>query len=331
MKIVIPMAGMGTRMRPHTLITPKPLLKIAGKALVERIVSDLKKFTGEKIEEVHYVIGNFGSNVEKKLIDISKKIGAKGFIHYQKEALGTAHAVYCAQSALEDEVIIAFADTMFVGSMNINTSDKAIIWTLPVKNPENYGVVLTDKDDYITDFAEKPKKYVSDKAIIGIYYFKKAEILKKKIEDLIEQNKSVKGEFQLTDALQAMKNEGIRIKCKVIEKWLDCGNKSEFLKSTESVLTREKFVSKAEEEGSRIIKPVYIGSNVEIESSVIGPFVCIEDNSVIKNSNLERSIIGMNTVVDSSMIKNSLVGNFSKINKASGILNIGDYCEYEGI
>jgi len=330
MKIVIPMAGMGTRMRPHTLITPKPLLKIAGKALVERIVSDLKKFTGEKIEEVHYVIGNFGSSVEEKLMNIAEKIGAKGFIHYQKEALGTAHAVYCAQSALKNDVIIVFADTMFVGSMNINTSDEAIIWTLQVQNPENYGVVLTDKDNYITDFAEKPQKYVSDKAIIGIYYFKKAEILKKKIEDLIEQNKSVKGEFQLTDALQDMKNVGMRIKCKVIEQWLDCGNKSEFLKSTESVLTKEKFVSK-EEEGSRIIEPVYIGSNVEIECSVIGPFVCIEDNSVIKNSNLERSIIGMNTNIDSSVIKNSMIGNFSRINKASGTLNIGDYCEYEGI
>ena len=325
------MAGMGTRMRPHTLITPKPLLKIAGKALVERIVDDLKTYTGENIDEVHYVIGSFGNSVEKRLIEISESINAKGFIHYQKEALGTAHAVFCAKDALENEVIIAFADTMFVGNMKIDSGDEAIIWTLKVNNPENYGVVLIDKNNTITDFVEKPKNYISDKAIIGIYYFKKAEILREKINDLIKTNRTVKGEFQLTDALQEMKNEGVKLKCKVIDKWMDCGNKNEFLKSTESVLSREDHKIKEIRDRNKFIDPVYIGNNVVVENSEIGPFVCIEDNSIVRNSVIERSIIGMNSNVDSCNINNSMLGNFSKLYKASGILNIGDYCDYEGI
>ena len=331
MKIVIPMAGMGTRMRPHTLITPKPLLKIAGKALVERIVDDLRKYTGETIDEVHFVIGNFGNSVEKRLIEISESINANGFIHYQNEALGTAHAIYCAKDALENEVIIAFADTMFVGNMKIDSNDEAIIWTLQVNNPESYGVVLTDGNNIITDFVEKPKKYVSDKAIIGIYYFRQAEILREKISDLIKNNKTFKGEFQLTDALQDMKNEGTRLKCKVIDQWLDCGNKNEFLKSTESVLSRGNYTIKDISDKNKIIDPVYIGSNVVIENSEIGPFVCIEDNSIVRNSVIERSIIGMNSEVGSCNINNSMLGNFSSIYKAHGILNIGDYCDYEGI
>ena len=239
--------------------------------------------------------------------------------------------MYCAEEALEGEVIIAFADTMFVGNMKIDSCDEAIIWTLQVNNPENYGVVLADKDNIITDFVEKPKEFVSDKAIIGIYYFKKAEILKNKISDLIKNNKTVKGEYQLTDALQDMKNEGVKLKCKVIDQWLDCGNKNEFLKSTESVLSREDYIIEDIGNRNKVIEPVYIGKNVVVEDSHIGPFVCIEDNAIVNNSVIEKSIIGMNSKVDTCNINNSMLGNFSSIYKAHGILNIGDYCDYEGI
>ncbi|RPJ76562.1 MAG: nucleotidyltransferase family protein, partial [Alphaproteobacteria bacterium] len=177
MKLIIPMAGMGTRMRPHTLNTPKPLLKLAGKSIVERIVEDLIKFTGKNIDEIHYVIGNFGEDVVKSLLEIASRNGASGKIHYQDQALGTAHAIFCAKDALKGEVIISFADTLFIGDLKIDDQE-AIIWTKDVENPENYGVVVCDKKGIISDFVEKPKDFISRNAIIGIYYFREGQQLR---------------------------------------------------------------------------------------------------------------------------------------------------------
>jgi len=187
MNLIIPMAGIGKRMRPHTLLIPKPLLKIAGKTIIERIVEDIKNSCGKIIEEVHFIIGDFGPDVEKKLIEIADKINAKGYIHYQKEALGTAHAVYCAKDGLKNEILIAFADTLFDGNFEIGTEDEAIIWTMEVKNPENYGVVTTDINNNINDFIEKPMNVISNLAIIGIYYFKNGKRLKEDIKLSIDK------------------------------------------------------------------------------------------------------------------------------------------------
>ena len=329
MKIIIPMAGIGKRMRPHTLTVPKPLLKIAGKSIVERLVDNIG--VGDDVKEIHFVVGNFGEDVEAKLMDLAKSKGANGFIHYQKEALGTAHAIYCADEALNGNVVIAFADTLFLGDFSIDEEDEAIVWTKIVKNPEAYGVIKEENGEIITGFYEKPNEFISDKAIIGIYYFKKGEDLKREIEYLLDNDVKVGKEYQLTDALKNLLKRKIRFKSKVIDEWLDCGNKDEYLKSCMRILEIENFnFSKDLENGNRIVGPVYIGKDVIVRNSSVGPNVCIEDNSIIDVSTLVNTIIGSDTKILKSTLINSIIGNECVIKSGKGELNIGDFNEYEG-
>ncbi|MBN1598472.1 MAG: 2-C-methyl-D-erythritol 4-phosphate cytidylyltransferase [Bacteroidales bacterium] len=330
MKVIIPMAGTGKRMRPHTLNTPKPLLKIAGKTIVERIVTDLEKSSGKTIKEIHFIIGDFGIEVEEKLLKIAKKNGYKGYIHYQEKALGTAHAVYCANEALNGECFVVFADTLYKGNFKIEDKDEAIIWTMIVKNPENYGVVVTDKNDIIKDIYEKPKKFVSDKAVIGIYYFKEGEKIKYDIENMIKNNKKTGAEFQLTDNIKSLIEQGLKIKCKILDDWLDCGNKEEYLKSTEKVMKAGKFENNKKKLGGvKIIEPVYIGRNVKVKHCKLGPYVSIEDDAIIENSVIKKSIIGDRAVIIDSKISCSIIGSDTRIKGAKGNFNLGDFSEYE--
>ena len=178
MKIIVPMAGMGKRMRPHTHTTAKPLLPIAGKPIVQRLVEDLAKVAGEPVEEVAFVTNPaFGTAVEEQLVAIAKGVGAKGTIHHQTEALGTAHAILCAQSALSGPVIVAFADTLFRADMKLDADPDGVIWVNKVEDPRAFGVVKLDDKGIITEFVEKPQEFVSDLAIIGIYYFKDLSLI----------------------------------------------------------------------------------------------------------------------------------------------------------
>ena len=175
MKLIIPMAGKGKRMRPHTLTTPKPLIKIAGKSIVHHLIYEIKEVLTEPLEEINFVIGRFGDQVETELKELAKEVGAKPVISYQDDPLGTAHAVYCAEKSLNGNVIVAFSDTLFKANFKLDTKSDGIIWTKRVKNPSSFGVVKKDKQDFVEGFVEKPSTFVSDEAIIGVYYFKKGE------------------------------------------------------------------------------------------------------------------------------------------------------------
>jgi len=329
MKIIVPMAGMGKRMRPHTLTTPKPLIPVAGKSIVKSLVEDLVGVCKEKVDEIGFVIGDFGKEVEKELIAIAESLGAKGKIFYQTEALGTAHAILCAQELLVGKTIVAFADTLFKANFTLDDAADGIIWVHKVEDPRAYGVVKIDANNHITDFVEKPDTFVSDLAIIGIYYVKDGEMLRKEMQYLIDNDIKDKGEFQLTNALEIMKQKGVKFTPGAVDEWLDCGNKNATVNANQRVLEFKKGDASLKGSfkivNSVIIEPCFIGNGVELVNSVVGPHASIGDNTKITSSVISNSIVQKNTKISNSNIKNSMVGNFADIAGTARELSVGDY------
>lgn len=331
MKIIVPMAGMGKRMRPHTLTVPKPLVPVCGKPIVERLVTDIAAVNKVQIDEVAFIIGpSFGKAVEEQLTKVAENIGAKASIYYQHEALGTAHAIYCAQESMEGNIVVAFADTLFSASFELDADADGIIWTKRVEDPRAFGVVNKDENGFITEFEEKPENPKSDEAIIGIYYFKDGLALKKEIEYLLDNKITDKGEYQITDALENMKNKGLKLKSGIVDEWMDCGNKNVTVQTNQRYLdiiqSKEKLMADdVQIENSTIIQPCYISSGVVITNSVIGPHVSVGSNTKISHSIVNNSIIQSNSQIKGLHCTNSMIGNFTSIEKKAKDLSVGDY------
>lgn len=326
------MAGRGSRLRPHTLTVPKPLIPIAGKPIVHRLVEDIAKVLNDSIDEIAFIIHeSFGKEVEEDLIAIAEKLGAKGVICYQNEALGTAHAILCAKESLNGPVVVAYADTLFRADFNLDKDADSVIWVKQVEDPSAFGVVQLNGANEIVDFVEKPKEFVSDLAIIGIYYFKSGETLRSELEYLLDNNIIKGGEYQLTDALENMKVKGLRFVPGKVEEWMDCGNKNvtvdtntrmlNFLKLDSELLIDDSVVL----ENSEIIEPCFIGKNVVLRNSTVGPNVSIGDATVVENSTVKNSLIQTNSVIKNAVLDNAMVGNHAVYDGKHTQISIGDY------
>ncbi len=331
MNIIIPMAGRGSRMRPHTLTTPKPLIPIAGKPMVHRIVEDIASTVDQKIEEVAFVIRkDFGAKAEEDLKAVAASFGAEGKIYYQENPLGTADAILCADNSLKGNTFIAFADTLFKAEFSIDTEKDAIIWTQKVADPSAFGVVQLNEEGVIINFVEKPKEFVSDLAIIGVYYFKDGENLKAELQYLIDNNIMDKGEYQLTDAMENMKQKGLQFYTGQVEEWLDCGNKDATLFTLERILEIKQHAETLHQKNTTltnatIIEPCFIGENVRISNSIIGPHVSLEAGAEIENSIIKSSIIGADSKVKNCIIEKSLLGNNVDCQSKAEELSLGDF------
>jgi glucose-1-phosphate thymidylyltransferase len=330
MRIIIPMAGMGKRMRPHTLTVPKPLVHVAGKPIVQRLVEDIVKVCGEKVEEIAFVIGHFGQEAETMLVNIAEKMGAKGSIYYQEEALGTAHAIMCAEKSIIGKTVVAFADTLFKADFTMDTNKEGIIWVQKIDNPSAFGVVKLSSTGVITDFIEKPVEFVSDLAIIGIYYFKDGAYLKSELKYLLDNDIKEKGEYQLTNALENMKAKGTQFEPGQVTEWLDCGNKDATVYTNQRILEFKKGLAELKgqnisNQNSVIIEPCYIGNNVKLVNAVVGPHVSLGDNCVVENTVIKNSIVRQNTSIISANIANSMLGSHTAITGKSLDLSVGDY------
>jgi glucose-1-phosphate thymidylyltransferase len=331
MNIIIPMAGMGKRMRPHTLTTAKPLLPIAGKPIVQRLVEDIMATANEKVEEIAFIIApHFGKETEQMLVKVAESLGAKGKICYQEEALGTAHAILCAGDSLNGNVFIAFADTLFKADFKINTAKDAIIWTQKVEDPSAFGVVKLDAEGKITEFVEKPATFVSDLAIIGVYYFRDGAQLRQELQYLLDNGIQDKGEYQLTTAMENMKNKGVSFYCDQVEEWLDCGNKDATVFTNQRILEIKKdsenlVAADVVLEHSTIIPPCYIGKGVRISHSVVGPHVSLEAGVTVEHALIQNSIIQEQSTVKNVFIANSMLGKNVNYSSKPEELSLGDF------
>lgn len=332
MNIIVPMAGRGSRLRPHTLTVPKPLVPVGGKPIVHRLVEDIAAVCTEKIDEIAFVIGvDFGDDVEKELIAVAASLGAKGSIHYQEKPLGTAHAVLCAKEKLNGPVVVAFADTLFKANFKIDPNVDGILWVKQIEDPSAFGVIKMNEKGEIIDFVEKPKEFVSDLAMIGIYYFKDGARLRTELEYLIDNNIIKGGEYQLPDGLRRLTEAGYKFKPGEVIEWLDCGNKEVTVHTNQRVLeydfekNKMMVAESAEIIDSVIIPPCFIGEGVVIENSVVGPHVSLGKGTRIMNSIITNANIQQNSEITNAILKDSMIGSNAKYIGSARDLSLGDF------
>ena len=330
------MAGRGSRLRPHTLTIPKPLIPIAGKPIVHRLVEDIAQVINQTIDEIAYIIHkDFGKQVEADLIAIAEKLGAKGTICYQNEALGTAHAIMCAKDAMTGPIVVAYADTLFRADFALDTTADSVIWVKKVDDPSAFGVVQLNENNQIVDFVEKPKEFVSDLAIIGIYFFKSGEVLRKELQFLLDNNVTKGGEYQLTDALENMKVNGLKFVPGKVDEWMDCGNKPVTVDTNSRMLNflHHDGINLIENEvkvaNSNIIPPCFIGKDVVLINATVGPNVSLGNGCHVANSIIKNSLIQTHVHIKNANLDNAMIGNHASFDGNFTSISIGDYSVLE--
>jgi glucose-1-phosphate thymidylyltransferase len=327
------MAGMGKRLRPHTLATPKPLVPIAGKPIVQRLVEDIAAASPTPLQNIAFVIGRFGKKTEEKLLSIADSLGANGHICYQDEPLGTAHAILCASPFLNGSVTVAFADTLFRADFSLDTPHDGILWVKQIDDPSQFGVVRTDDAGIITDFIEKPKTFVSDLAMIGIYYFKDGANLRDEMQYLIDNQITKGGEYQLPDALARMTASGRKFVPGKVDAWLDFGNKVVSVASHAEVLAH--LPQDLRREGRQtlknavVIEPCYLGDGVTVENAVIGPYVSLGQGSSVCEAVISNSIIQNNTQISKVVYNGAMIGAHAKVEGRATDASLSDYSEWK--
>ena len=338
MKIIVPMAGRGSRLRPHTLTVPKPLIPVAGKPIVHRLVEDIAKVLDQPIDEIAFILGDpafFGDDIVESLEGLAKSLNAKASIYRQDQPLGTGHAIMSAKESLSGPAVVAYADTLIKADFKLDKDADAVIWTKKVANPEAFGVVNLNKKNEIIELVEKPKEFVSDQAVIGIYYFKDIAVLKEKLEEVLDENLMHGGEYQINDGIKKMMAEDRIFKTGTVDEWMDCGNKNVTVETNGRMLNflhqdGEKLISDSVKiTNSEITEPCYIGENVELVNAKIGPNVSVGDGTKITDAEVKNSLIQTFAEVRNAKLDNAMIGNFAKFDGNFTQISIGDYSTLE--
>lgn len=330
------MAGRGSRLRPHTLTVPKPLIPVAGKPIVHRLVEDVASVLNQKIDEVAFIIHeSFGKKVEEDLIAIAQKLGARGTIYYQNEALGTGHAIMCAKDSLSGPAVIAYADTLIRADFDLDTTADSVIWVKQVDQPEAFGVVNLNDNGEIIELVEKPKEFVSDLAVIGIYYFKDIAVLKNELQSVLDNNIIHGGEYQINDGIKQMMAKGMKFVPGQVDEWMDCGNKNVTVETNTRMLgflhnDGENLVSTdVKLENATIIPPCSIAEDVVLINATVGPNVSLGKGCHVIDSTIKNSLIQTHAHIKNANLDNAMIGNHVNFDGNFTSISIGDYSVLE--
>lgn len=322
MKAVILLAGLGTRLRPHTYSRPKPLVNVAGKPVLAHILDGMSEL---HFDELIFIVGYLGDQIEKYVHDQYPHLVSRFVI--QEEMRGQAHAINLAKPYIDQDVLIIFGDTIWETDWTRlqRVESDGLIYCHEVPDPRRFGVV-TLENGFVTRFVEKPQTQISNLAVVGVYYFKAWQKLMQAIDDILELNIQTKGEFYLADAMQRMIEQGARLEAERISVWEDCGTRAAIL-NTNRYLLAKNGKHEGDAEASHIIPPVYIADGAYVRRSIVGPNVSISKGAVIEDSILRDCIISEDAQVQSAMIEWSLVGSNARVRGAFEILNVGDSSE----
>lgn len=336
MKIIVPMAGRGSRLRPHTLTIPKPLIPVAGRPIVHQLLTDIVGVLDEEIEEIAFILGDpafFGDDVVESLTELANGLGARCSIYRQLVPKGTGHAIMCAEPSLSGPAVIAYADTLIRADFELDKEADSVIWTKKVANPEAYGVVKLNDNNEIVELVEKPAEFVSDQAVIGIYYFRDIKMLKEELQYVLDNDIIKGGEYQINDGILRMIADGKIFKTGTVDEWMDCGNKEVTVETNAKMLRflsedGHKLVSEnVALDNATIVAPCFIGDNVQLKNSTIGPYVSVGEGTIIEDTTVKNSIIQKQAVVKNATLDNAMIGNYATYHGDFTTISIGDYSE----
>ncbi|MBN1123149.1 MAG: NTP transferase domain-containing protein [Anaerolineae bacterium] len=321
MKVIIPMAGLGTRMRPHTFSRPKPLINVAGQPMLKHLIDSIVELNAD---EYIFIVGYLGEQIEAF---ITENYNFKAQFVEQKELIGQAHAIYLARDYLNGPVVILFSDTLFKTDLGVihRTDADAVMFVREVEDPRRFGVVVCDENGHVTQFIEKPNDMANRNAVIGLYYVKESQVMLRAIEKQMERKQMTKGEFFLADAFQIMIDEGAVFKTQKVDVWLDCG-KPETVLSTNRYLLENGCDNSAEikQSGVTIIPPVNIHPSAKLEHAIVGPNAAIGAGCEVSYSIIKDSIINAGAHVHNIILDSSLIGEDATVAGAYHTLNVGD-------
>jgi glucose-1-phosphate thymidylyltransferase len=327
MKAIIPVAGIGSRLRPHTHTQPKSLIPVAGKPILAHIVDELIQ---EGINDFIFIIGYMGDKIESYITSNYKNVKSRFII--QTAGKGTAHAILLAKEFIDDkdELLIVFGDTIFKADFaEIKKSPFSTLGVKKVEDPREFGVAEINEEGFITKLVEKPRIPKSNMALVGVYKLLNAGNLKRAVQYIVDNNIKTLDEFHLTDALMYMIEQGEKMTAFKVENWFDCGKK-DILLETNAILLKEGGFNKPEAKNymnTIIIPPVYIGKDSQISNSIIGPFVSIGEKTILDYTIVKNSIIGPNSQLEHANLQNSIIGNDASLKGNALSLNLGDSTE----